>query len=162
MTCQSNSSLHPYRFQQIINIMQKLPPIEKVFEAWTAIVDDRVSIWDNHATVTSSDDTKTYDIRFEDNKYSSTDNATYWRGYPGYPVLAVMMIRGLLPFNAEEADHWREVNWKSINVKYKNDYAAAVRHVAEERGIDLSVSYTEAERVLNALKELPIEIKRKL
>lgn len=142
--------------------MEKLPPIEKVFEAWTAIDDNRISLHENHADVASSDGTKGYKVKFDGNTYSSDDNATYWRGYAGYPVLAVLMIKGVLPFDREEAELWRGVNWKEINSRYKNDYAKAVAEIAAQRHIDLTQSYKAAQKVIDLLRNLDIKIKRKI
>lgn len=142
--------------------MDKIPPLEKVFEAWTVIVDGRVALYGHHADVASSDGTKSYVVRFDGNKYSSDDNATFWRGYAGYPVIAVLMLQGRLPFDKDEAELWRDVKWKEINTRYKNRYAKAVEEIARERNIDLTESYNAAAAVIEALKKLDIEIKRKV
>ena len=142
--------------------MKKLPPIEKVFEAWTAIADNRVDLTDNSATVSSSDGTKSYKVNFRDNLYSSDDNATFWQGYPGYPVIAVLMLQGKLPLDRAEADLWKDINWTELNKKNKNNYAKAVKEVADLRGINLDEAYEAAQKVMEALTELPIEIKRKI
>lgn len=142
--------------------MKKLPPVEKVFEAWTAIADGRVSLFEDHADVSSSDDTKQYIVRFKGNLYSSDDNATYWRGYTGYPVLAVLMLQGRLPFDKTLAEQWHNVNWKEINTRFRNNYVQATEEVARERDINLSSSYEAAEKVINTLKLLDIEVKRKI
>lgn len=142
--------------------MEKLPPLEKVFEAWTAIVDNRIKLHENYADVASSDNSKGYIVKFDGNRYSSDDNATFWRGYAGYPVLAVLMLQGRLPLSRNEAEQWKDVNWKEINTRHRNNYKAAVDEVAKERGIDLAKAYRDAEAVLEALKNLHIEIKRKI
>lgn len=142
--------------------MKKMPPSEKVFEAWTAVVDDRIIMHPGYASVTSSDGAKAYSVRFEGATYSSDDNASYWQGYPGYPVIAVLMIQGKLPFDREEAEKWRNVNWKAVNTKFKNNYASAVKFVAEERNIDLDQSQREVAKVMEALSRLDIQIKRKI
>ena len=142
--------------------MKKLPPIEKVFEAWTARADNRVDLTDNSATVSSSDGTKSYKVNFRDNLYSSDDNATFWQGYPGYPVIAVLMLQGKLPLDRAEADLWKDINWTELNKKNKNNYAKAVKEVADLRGINLDEAYEAAQKVMEALTELPIEIKRKI
>lgn len=142
--------------------MNKLGPTEKVYEAWTAITDGRVHLHGDYATVSSSDDTKEYTVHFRGDLYSSDDNATYWRGYAGYPVIAVLMLQGRLPLDREEAEKWRDVNWKEINTKFKNDYAEAVNEVASQRDIDMTTASTKAEEVMEKLRELPIEIKRKI
>lgn len=141
---------------------KKMPPLEKVFEAWTAIDDNRIVLHEDYATMTSSDDSKKYTIRWDGNIYVSDDNATFWRGYPGYPVLAVLMLQGKLPFDREEAEKWKNVNWKAINTKYKNNYAAAVKEVASERSIDLETAEKAAAEVMTALETLDIIIKRTL
>lgn len=142
--------------------MEKLPPIEKVFEAWTALADNRVSLENGEATVKSSDGAKEYTVKFRDDLFSSDDNASFWRGYAGYPVIAVLMLQGRLPYDQGEALLWKDVNWKAINTKYRNRYAEAVKEVALERDIDMQKANSSAEAVMTALKSLPIVIKRKI
>lgn len=142
--------------------MTKQPPVEKVFEAWTALADNRVILHDDYADVSSSDGEKAYVVRFSGNQYASDDNATFWRGYPGYPVMAVLMLQGKLPYDRQEADLWKNINWTQLNKKHKNNYAEAVEEIASERGIDLKKSYEEAQKVIDAVQKLPLEIKRKI
>ena len=142
--------------------MKKMPVIEKVFEAWTALADNRVTMEPESARVSSSDGEKTYTVRFAGDQYSSDDNATYWQGYPGYPIIAVLMLQGKLPYDKEEADLWKNINWTLTNKRHKNNYKAAVEEIAKERDIDLETSYKEAQAVMDALSALPIEIKRKI
>ena len=142
--------------------MEKLPPIEKIFEAWTAIADNRVVLSDSSATVQSSDGTKTYVVHFHGDSYSSDDNATFWRGYPGYPVIAVLMLQRKLPLNPNDIHVWKHINWTSLNKKYRNNYAAAVREIEEERDIDVAKYNEEAEKVMEVLQTLPLVIKRKI
>lgn len=142
--------------------MKKFPPVEKVYEAWTALADHRVIMRDGYADVSSSDGEKSYIVRFDGDKYSSDDNATYWQGYPGYPVLAVLMLQGRLPYDEKEAFLWKDINWTQLNKKFKNNYAKAVEEIATERKIDLEKSKAAAENVMSVLKELPLEIKRKI
>ena len=142
--------------------IKKLPPIEKVYESWTALADHRVKMHEGYADVSSSDGEKAYVVRFVDNRYSSDDNATFWQGYPGYPVLAVMMLQGKLPYDEKEAQLWKNINWTRLNKQYKNNYAKAVEAIAQERDIDLGESADKASQVIDALQQLPIEIKRKI
>ena len=140
----------------------KLPPKEKVYEAWTAIEDNRVSLHSDYAIIRSSDDSKEYKVRFDGDTYASDDNATYWRGYPGYPVLAVLMLQGRLPFNDEVASLWKDVNWKEINTRFKNRYSEAVEFVAKERNIDMALSEKAVTEVMSDLEKLQLIIKRKI
>lgn len=68
--------------------------------------------------------------------YSSNDNATYWQGYAGYPVIAVLMLQGRLPLDRAAADGFAQVDWTDLNERCKRDYAAAVRAVVDERSLD--------------------------
>ena len=74
----------------------KVPPIEKIHEAYSAIADERVALKENEAEVKSSDLSKKYLVTWKDDTYSSNDNASYWQGYIGYPVIAVLMLQGKL------------------------------------------------------------------
>lgn len=109
--------------------MEKMPPVEKIYEAWSAVAGGRVTIDDaaRKATVVSSDRTREYTVSWSDDGsvYNSNDNATYWRGYAGYPVIAVMMMQGRLPLDRLEAERYADVNWKKINTEYHNNYSAA-------------------------------------
>ncbi len=142
--------------------MEKLPPIEKVYEAWSAIADGRVHVEGDEARVTSSDGTKTYTVVYnpDTDTYQSNDNATAWQGYAGYPIIAFMMVKGRLPLDVDEARQWAGVNWTQLNASYKRDYAAAVRHVEAERGIDHAEAQTKAEAVMSTLAALPVKVKR--
>ncbi|MCC8070538.1 MAG: hypothetical protein LIO90_01895 [Bacteroidales bacterium] len=143
--------------------MTNLPPIEKVYEAWSAIADGRVAEEGPDKTrVTSSDGAKTYTVIYhpDTDTYQSNDNATAWRRYPGYPILAAMMVRERLPLDMAMAQQWAGVNWTQLNQQYKRDYAAAVDHVERERGIDHAEASRQAEAVMSLLESLPITVKR--
>ena len=142
--------------------MKKFPPVEKVYEAWTALADNRVKLHEGYADVSSSNGEKAYVVKFSGDQYSSDDNATFWRGYPGYPVLAVLMLQGKLPYDAREAELWKNINWTQTNKIHKNNYAEAVKAIAGERGINLTTAEEAANKVMEALTVLPLEIKRKI
>lgn len=149
--------------------MDKLPPVEKVYEAWTAIEDGHVQLAEDgsSAAVTSSDGTKTYEVRRveEDGRtvYRSNDNATYWQGYAGYPVIAMLMVERKLPLDLTVAGWFAGVDWHSVNAAHGNDYAAAVAQVETDRDFKkerITHAREEAERVMEALKGLDIAVGR--
>ncbi len=140
--------------------MKKMPPIQKILEAYTAIVDKHVELKNNEALVTSSNGAKTYTVSCEDNIYHSNDNATYWQGYAGYPIIAVLMLQGKIPFDQKLADNFESVNWNEVNAKFKRNYAKAASEVIKEKGLDEKEVMAELEKVYGALKDLPITIKR--
>ena len=125
--------------------MEKLPPLAKVFEAWSALADGRVALDAEKRRASVA---------------SSNDSATYWQGYAGYPVIAVLMAQGRLPFDRAMADGFAHVNWTKLNERHRRDYAAAVREVVDERGLDAAQADAAAHEALDALAALDIGIKR--
>lgn len=79
--------------------MLKLPPIEKIPEAYSAIADNRVVMSEHSALVDSSDYTKRYTVTWDEDVYTANDNASIWQGYAGYPMIAVLMLQGKLSLN---------------------------------------------------------------
>lgn len=144
--------------------MEKLPPIEKVYEAWSAIADGRVALRpdERRATVASSNGAKAYTVAWSEDgsTYSSNDNATYWQGHAGYPVIAVLMLQGRLPLDRAAADEFAHVDWTELNERFRRDYAAAVRAVVEERDLDAAQVEAAAHEAYAALGALEISIKR--
>ena len=141
-------------------MMKKFPPIEKILEAYTAIADGHVKLENDQALVTSSNEAKTYTVTFHDNTYTSNDNASYWQGYLGYPGIAVLILQGKLPYDKELAQQFAGVDWKKINQEYKRNYAQATDAVMTAKGIDKKKAETELHYVYDALKQLPIIVKR--
>ncbi len=142
---------------------EKMPPIEKVYEAYSAIADNRVMMHDAYALVKSSDGRKTYEVSWNGDVFASSDNATYWQGYPGYPVIAVLMLKGKLPFRKESAEKMKNIPWKKWNDQYRRDYAAAAQHVfqeLEEKGIDTEKIRVDAEAVMETLSAMNLTVKR--
>lgn len=142
--------------------MIKLPPIAKIYEAYTCIADNRITMQENEAIVTSSDGKKNYTIKWNGKDYASNDNATFWQGYPGYPVLAILMLQNKLSFNKEIVCLFAGINWHALNEKYKRDYDAAVEEVLEVIEYDTSLIKAEVEKTYEEIKNLDIHIKRKI
>ena len=143
--------------------MKKLPPTEKVYEAWSALADGRVVMKADSATVASSNRAKEYTVQWSGKSYSSNDNATYWQGYAGYPVIAVLMLQGLLPLDENLAALFAGVNWTKANSAAKRDYAKAVEAVFAQLGLDdgqKTGARAEALKAHTALAALDIEILR--
>lgn len=149
--------------------MKKLPPIEKIYEAWSAIEDGRVTLLEDgtQAVVTSSDGAKTYRVvrQIEDGKtiYRSNDKATYWQGYPGYPVIAMLMMEKKLPLDLTVAGWFAGVNWREVNMAHKSDYAAALQEVIEKKGLKkerVTHARQDAEKVMAAIQDLDAEVGR--
>ena len=139
-----------------------MPPIAKIYEAYSCIADNRIELKEQEAIVTSSDGKKKYTIKWKENDYSSTDNASYWQGYPGYPILAVLMLQNKLKYNIEIVPYFKETNWHALNEKHKRDYNAAVEEVLETITYDKETIKKETEKTYEALKNMTINIKKKI
>ena len=141
----------------------KMPPIEKIHEAYGAIADHRVTLRDNEADVASSDLTKTYLVTWKDKVYTSNDNASYWQGYAGYPIIAVLMLQGKLSLNREVAERFKGIDWKKRNTEHKNNYAQVVKEIMDElkaSGVDTEEIDREIRKVYREIEGLDISTKR--
>lgn len=144
--------------------MEKLPPLQKVYEAWSALADGRVEMGEDEATVTSSNGTKHYTVSWSEDTYSSNDNASYWRGYAGYPVLAVLMKQGKLPLAEDLIPRFARIDWNALNKKHKRDYTAAAEEAfaaADLAKDEIAQAEAAAKQTLDAVAALPIKMKRK-
>src|SRR5512133_3843430 len=110
----------------------KLPPKEKIYEAFSVLADNRYDITgEGTAKVTSSAGDKQYSLKwsFPDDisvVIASNDNASKWQGYTGYPIIAILMILGKLNFDASILPHFKLIAWNELNKKFKSDYALVV------------------------------------
>lgn len=145
-----------------------MPPIAKVYEALSAVADGRVRLTsDVTAEVLSSERDKIYAVKWEPAseaahqlRITANDNATRWQGYVGYPIIAVLLQLGRLPYAATAATALAGVPWHALNQQYKRDYDAAVEHVLSEvrwQGGDDAAIRREVERIYAALAELGLE-----
>ncbi|AEB95353.1 MAG: hypothetical protein QXR57_04385 [Metallosphaera sp.] len=115
----------------------KSPPRIKVLEALGSIADGRVRKANDHYLVASSEGDREYTVRVNGNNVSCDDNGTRYRNYVGYPIIAVLMIEGRLPFDQELANSLRGIPWRKLNEEMKS-YSKVEELVlkrAEERGI---------------------------
>lgn len=154
------------RLFSLPTVMKRLPPIEKIYEALTAIADRRVqfdsdrSLAEGSAHVTASSSSKCYDVNWDLNTYSSNDNGTYWQGYPGYPVIAVLMLQGKLPYDEMLGRQLANVKWKEVIHRHGNNYREAVSEVLHSRAIDSRTAGAIVQNVFSELERLPIAISR--
>ena len=142
--------------------MEKLPPIAKVYEAYSALADDRIVVKEQEALVDSSDYAKTYTVRFHDDEVSSNDNATVWQHYPGYPILVVWMKLGILSVNWNILPAFAGINWKKRNTEHKNRYEEVIEEFlseCEEQGYACEDIRSCMQETLEAVAKLSYTIK---
>ena len=137
----------------------RLPPRIKVLEALGAIADGRVELVDaKRARVTSSTGERVYDVcvNLEERRAYSTDNGTKFRGYAGYPIIAVLMLKGALPYDEELSKALKGIPWKELNEKYKK-YSKVMELIfkeLEEKEIPRERVEKFIDEVMRRLKEL--------
>lgn len=140
----------------------KMPPIEKIPEAYTAIEDDRITLLEDSATVKSSNGEKEYIIKWRGNVYYSNDNSTYWQGYPGYPVLAILMLQNKISLNREISKYFQGVNWNQLNKENKRDYKKSLEKILEEVSLEeKNKIFEEMNKVYEEIKHVNIELTKK-
>jgi len=137
----------------------KLPPRIKILEALGCIADGRITILnENHAIVKSSEGTRSYNVYIDlnNNIVYSDDNGTKIKEYIGYPIIALLMIKGVVPFNEEIAKALSKIPWRELNEKYKNYYIVEkiVKNIALKRGVSIDKIDRFIEMVINALRKL--------
>lgn len=142
--------------------MKKMPPIAKIYEAYSCLADNRITLENNEATVTSSDGKKNYKIKWNKNDYSSTDNASYWQGYPGYPILAVLMLQNKLSYSKEIIPFFKDINWHALNDKYKRDYDKAIEEALDSISFNKENIKKDTEKTYKELKNMTINVKKKI
>lgn len=137
----------------------KLPPRVKVLEALSAVSDGRINqINDKNFIVISSDSSRKYNVFVDvkNRKVSSTDNGTLYRNYIGYPIIAVLMLKGFIPYNDKMAKALRGINWRKLNEFYKS-YALVEKHIKsmlKSKGIEAKEVDNYIALVMNILSKL--------
>jgi hypothetical protein len=141
----------------------KMPPKAKVYEALSAVADHRVHLKENlTAEVVSSSGDKTYVVQWTEDftRLTSNDNASYWQGYLGYPIVAVLMETGKLTFDSRIADQLAGIPWKRINKQHKNNYDLAVAAVLDDlakNGVDTTLVQAEVDQIYEQLESSEFE-----
>ncbi len=136
----------------------RLPPRIKVLEALGAIADGRIKVLNDEAEVVSSTGERKYRVVVRGNKVYSTDNGTIYRGYIGYPIISLLMLKGKLPYDEKIARALSGIPWKELNETYKK-YVIVEQIVlkkAEERGVPRQVITDFVNIVLKKLSSLKL------
>jgi hypothetical protein len=142
-------------------IKLKIPPKIKVLEALGSIGDKRIIVLDEkRAKVISSEKDKEYFVYLdlEKNIAFSNDNGTKLRGYIGYPIIAFLMIKKVLPFDEKIANALSQIHWKKLNEKYKN-YSVVekiVKNIAKKRGVEIDFLENFVEEVMRKISNLSL------
>jgi len=132
----------------------RLPPRIKVLEAAGSVADGRVKKeGDVYRVVSSEGEVRVYTVVIRDSKVQSDDNGTTFREYVGYPIIAVLMAEGRLPYDPKIGEALKGIEWKKLNEKYKK--YAVVEEIVKQRALQANVYPAEIDRyVQQVLREL--------
>ncbi|MEM1927221.1 MAG: hypothetical protein QXS85_00555 [Acidilobaceae archaeon] len=145
-----------------------LPPRIKVLEAAGSLADGRVSVVRDsgevvEARVSSSMGDRVYRVVVKVSRDGSLqaysdDNGTKFRGYIGYPIIAVLMLKELLPRSLEVERALYRVPWRELNERLRSydRVLEEVSRIAEARGVSRAQLEEFMERVLEKIRELRV------
>lgn len=139
----------------------KLPPIIKVYEALGCLADQRIHVEGGSAKVYSSSGNKFYTVTYDPQSSSimCNDNGSFWQGYLGYPAIAYLLQVGLIPYSPALAALLKDIPWKDVNTKFKNDWTKTEKYCQDlvvDRGGNLSALLSEVTRIHKYLEENPL------
>ncbi len=140
-----------------------MPPRIKILEAMGAIADGRVEkIGPKRYRVVSSEGDRVYNVYVDPDSLLvfSDDNGTKYRGYVGYPIIAVLMLEGIIPYDKEVAEALRGIPWRKLNETYKR-YALVekeVKRIAVQRGVLVNKIDEIVDRAMQALRGLRLRL----
>lgn len=81
----------------------------------------------------SSSRNKFYTINFnlKELSFMSDDNMAYYRDEVSYPILSVLLQENFLNFDKNILPNFKNIFWKEINQKNKNNYMKSVEEFLE-------------------------------
>lgn len=112
----------------------KHPPIIKIYEALGAVADERVHLSTNSAKIYSSSGNKFYTVDYDPNARAImvNDNGSFYKGYLGYPAIAFLMLSGEISYSPKVAEYLKDIPWKDINQKFKNDFDKTLEFILND------------------------------
>lgn len=139
----------------------KIPSITKIYEALGTLADKRMEVDGNTAKSYSSTRNKFYTITYNPttNAIMSNDNSSFYKGELGYPSIALLMKLGVLSYDESCAAVLKDIPWKDINQKFKNNYEKALDFILSSKTEAERIKLKEfAEKVYEEIKKLKINM----
>ncbi len=138
-----------------------LPPRIKVLEAVSAVARGRVVKTDGAFRVHASAGNREYLVILQGDFVYSDDNGTLRRGYVGYPIIAAMMVEGMIPDFRELGHALRDIPWADLNARMASyrKVEAYAKEVAKRSGIEKERVDQYIADVLALLKERRLKFK---
>ncbi len=140
----------------------KMPPRIKVLEAISSIAAGRVKkVNTGIYKVKSSKGDREYTVIIKSNSVFSNDNGTIYRGYIGYPIIAALMMEGVLPRDERIGKAIKDIPWADMNEQLKNYRMVEekVKEVAKQNGVNPEEIDEYVEMVMEALSMITLKFK---
>jgi len=143
-------------------VIWKKPHISKIYEALTAIADNRIQIsGNNKARCYSSSKNKYYEIEFDPktNSIMSNDNTAFYKNTISYPMIAYLMMINRIAYDKKVLVNLKDIHWKDINQKVKNNYDLAIQTVLNDlkiKGVDVNSIETIVENIYTEVNKLKL------
>jgi len=138
-----------------------MPPKMKILEALGTIADERIKVKGSKATVQSSMHEKDYSVTYDEKKKAimSNDNGSFYKGYLGYPSIAFLMVKGILPYDKDIAESLRDIKWKELNEKFKNYFKVEIiiKAIAARKGVKQNYIDEFVAKVLKEIEKLKLK-----
>jgi len=124
----------------VAEVLLAVPPRVKVLEALGAVAGGRIKVLDDrNCLVDASEGTRTYKVYVDIEKKiaNSDDNGTFYRNYIGYPIIAFLMVKGLLSYDPAIATPLAEIKWRTLNERYKSYWKVEtlIKKMLAEKGV---------------------------
>lgn len=147
-------------------IQRKLPPKIKIYEALWTIADDRLEIFwpnKNEGKCYSSSWNKYYVIKYDEstNAIMTNDNGSYWKWYLGYPAIAFLMKKWIIPYNLQYSEALQGIARKDINQKFANDFDKTTEYVLDilsKNGIHTQNFLQEIDTIYATIQQLAMNV----
>ena len=139
----------------------KTSPRIKIYEALGCIADKRIEINGNEAKVFSSSRGKAYSVSYDgNNSIMCNDNGSYWVGYLGYPAIAFLMLKGKIKYNSKFSEALKDISWKDMNIKFKDDYEKTEKYVLElvSKEFNTNEFTEEINNIFEQVKKLDLDL----
>lgn len=133
-----------------------------VYEALTALADNRFDlISENRAICYSTSKLKHYEVEYNhlNSTIMSNDNMAFYNGEVSYPMVAMLLFKGVIKYNKDLLKPLKGVFWKEINQKNANDYPQSVKQVLlkiDTLGFDSRVVEVEVNKIFQEVLKLKL------
>ena len=141
----------------------KKPHISRIYEALTAIADNRIEINGNRAKCYEFGNDRVYDIQYDpvNGSIMSNDNSSYRKGELWYPSLALLLFLDVLDYQFDYGEALAGIEWKSLNTINNNNFDLTQQQVETQlqwQWINISSLHLYCDSLQHTLESLNLQM----